>query len=102
MVLPVSGAITKKKKYTIVYPNVPSALRPVPRGEGISVPEPPKEFTIDSDDEDEGESTSSCPRAKQSYWDQDLKTMESSREKCPKFFFSQSYSAVGAFLQKGR
>jgi len=63
MVLPVSGAITKKKKYTIVYPNVPSALRPVPRGEGISVPEPPKEFTIDSDDEDEGESTSGSPES---------------------------------------
>jgi len=51
---PVSGGITKKKKWTIVYPNIPSALRPVLQGEGISVPEPPKEFTIDSDDEDEG------------------------------------------------
>jgi len=44
-----------------VYPNIPSALRPVPQGEGISVPEPPKEFTIDSDDEEEGESTSGSP-----------------------------------------
>jgi len=44
MVLPVSGGITKKNKWTIVYPNIPSALRPVPRGEGISVPEPPKEL----------------------------------------------------------
>jgi len=44
-----------------VYPNVPSALCPVPQGEGVSVPEPPKEFTIDSDDEDEGESTSGSP-----------------------------------------
>ena len=58
---PVSGGITKKKKWTIVYPNIPSALRPVPHGEGISVPEPPKEFTIDSDEEDEGESTSGSP-----------------------------------------
>jgi hypothetical protein len=41
-----------------VYPNIPSALHPVPCGEGISVPEPPKEFIIDSDDEDEGKSTS--------------------------------------------
>ena len=48
----------KKKKWTVVYLNIPSALRPIPHGEGISVPEPPKEFTIDSDDEDEGESTS--------------------------------------------
>jgi len=47
MVPPVSEDITKKKKWTIVYPNIPSALRPVPHGEGISIPESPKEFTID-------------------------------------------------------
>jgi len=58
MLPPVSGSITKKKKWAIVYPNMPSALRSVPHGEIISVPEPPKEFTIDSDDEDEGGSTS--------------------------------------------
>ena len=44
-----------------MYPNIPSVLRPFLHGEGISVSEPPKEFTIDSDDEDEGESTSGCP-----------------------------------------
>jgi hypothetical protein len=46
----------KKDKWTIVYPNIPSALRPVPHGE-----EPPKEFTVDSDDEDEGKRTSGSP-----------------------------------------
>ena len=51
----------KKKKWTIVYPNIPSALRPVPHGEEISVPEPPKEFTMDSNNENEGESTSCSP-----------------------------------------
>jgi len=61
VVPPVSGGITKEKKWTVVYPNIPSAIRPVPHGEGISVLEPPKEFTIDSDDEDEGESTSGSP-----------------------------------------
>jgi hypothetical protein len=61
MAPPVSGGITKKKKWTRVYPNIPSAPHAVPHGEGISVPEPPKEFTIDSDDEDEGESTSGSP-----------------------------------------
>jgi hypothetical protein len=44
-----------------MYPNIPSALRPVPHGEGICVPEPPKEFAVDSDDEDEGKSTSGSP-----------------------------------------
>ena len=61
MVSPVSGGITNKKKWTIVYPNIPSALRPVLHGKVISVPEPLKEFTIDSDDEDENESTSCSP-----------------------------------------
>jgi hypothetical protein len=61
MVPPVSGGITKKKKWTTVYPNIPSALCPVPHGEVISVPKPLKEFTINSDDEDKGESTSDSP-----------------------------------------
>jgi hypothetical protein len=61
MVQPVSGDIMKKKKWTRVYPNITSALRTVTHGEGISVPELRKEFTIDSDDEDEGESTSGSP-----------------------------------------
>jgi hypothetical protein len=56
-----SGGITKKKKWTIVHPNIPSALRQVPQGAGISIPEPPKEFTINPDDKDEGESTSGSP-----------------------------------------
>jgi len=61
MVPPVLGGIAKKKRGAIVYPNIPSALRPVLCGEGISVPASPKEFTIDSDEEDEGESTSGSP-----------------------------------------
>ena len=61
MVPTISGGITKKNKWTSVYPNIPPALRPVLHGAGISVPEPPKEFTIDSDDEDESESTSGSP-----------------------------------------
>jgi len=43
----------------------------------------------------------SCPTAKQSYCDQDLNN-GISREKCPNFLVSQSSSAFGAFLQKGR
>jgi len=139
MVPPVTGGITKKK-WTTMYPNIPSALRPVPYGEGIYVPKPPKEFTIDSDDEDEDESTSGSPESPAStephvshgrsstpqphILTQDvlndrvrdlelsnskaellgsrLKTKESSRVKCPNFFVSQSSSAFGAFLQKGR
>jgi hypothetical protein len=61
--LPVSGGITKEKEvdssvseYTICSPSSPAR-------EEISVPEPPKEFTIDSDEEDEGESTSRSPES---------------------------------------
>jgi len=61
MVPPVSGGFRKKKKSTMVYPNIPSAVRPFPHDEGVSVPEPSKEFTIDSDIEDESESTSGSP-----------------------------------------
>jgi hypothetical protein len=61
MVPPVSGGITKKKKWTVVYLYIPSALHPVLHGEGISVPKLLKEFTIDSDDEDKGESTLGSP-----------------------------------------
>jgi hypothetical protein len=45
MVPPVSGGIMKKKKWIIAYPNIPFDLCPVSHGEGISVPEPSKEFT---------------------------------------------------------
>jgi hypothetical protein len=61
MVPPISGGIMKKKKWTIVYPNIPSALCPVPHSKGISIPEPPKKFAIDSDDEDKSESTLGSP-----------------------------------------
>ena len=55
VVPPVSGGTTMKMKWTVVYLNITSALRSVPHGERISIPEPLMEFTIDSDDEDEGE-----------------------------------------------
>jgi hypothetical protein len=61
MMPPVSEGITKEKKWTVVYLNIPSALSPVPHSKGISVSELLKEFTIDSDYEDEGKSTSGSP-----------------------------------------
>jgi hypothetical protein len=49
-----------------VHPNIPYAPCPVTHSEGISVPEPPKEFTIDSDDEVESKSTSGSPEPPES------------------------------------
>ena len=58
MVPPVSGGITRKKKHTVAYPNIPSALRPVPHDEQNPIPIPPSDFSINVDEEAEGESSS--------------------------------------------
>ena len=42
----------RRKESTLVYPNIPSAIRPVPHGDGLPVPEPPDNFAMYSDDED--------------------------------------------------
>ena len=39
---PVASDMSRKKKQRINYPNIPSAIRPVPHGEDLPVPEPPK------------------------------------------------------------
>jgi hypothetical protein len=41
-----------KKESTLVYPNIPSAIRPEPHGNKLPVPEPPDNLAIYSDDED--------------------------------------------------
>jgi hypothetical protein len=51
----------EEMKGTVVYSNIPSALRQVVHSEGIFVPETSKEFTIDSDDKDEGKLISGSP-----------------------------------------
>ena len=50
MVPSIQNGISKKKKPTLVYPNIPSAIRPVPHGDGLPVPEPPDNFALYSDD----------------------------------------------------
>jgi len=35
-----------------VYPNIPSAIRPVPHADGLPVPKPPDNFAMYSDDKD--------------------------------------------------
>jgi len=41
-----------------VYPNIPSAIRPVRHGDGLLVPEPPDNFAMYPDDEDSVSSNS--------------------------------------------
>ena len=52
MVPPVQNGMSMKKKSTLVYPNTPSAIRPVPLGDGLPVPEPPDNFAMYSNDEE--------------------------------------------------
>ena len=40
----ISG-VNRKNKQHVKYPDVPSAIQPVPHGPGILVPEPPGEIT---------------------------------------------------------
>jgi len=41
----------KEKKRTAIYPNISSAIRPVPHTEDLPVPVPPQQHILDSDDE---------------------------------------------------
>ncbi|XP_050813874.1 uncharacterized protein LOC127053346 [Gopherus flavomarginatus] len=58
MVPPVGKGVSKKKKWTVQYPNIPSAIRPVPHGEGLPVPDAPESFSLESDEEEEEDETS--------------------------------------------
>lgn len=52
MVSPIKKGISRKKKRTLIYPNISSAMRPVAHGEGLPVPNPPKEYDISSADDE--------------------------------------------------
>jgi len=48
-----ASCTNRKRKQSIDYPNIPSAIRPVPHGEDLSVTEPPKEYNLNSEMEEE-------------------------------------------------
>ena len=52
MVPPIQNGMSMKKKSTLLYLNIPSAIRPVPHGNGLPIPEPPDNFAMYSDDDD--------------------------------------------------
>ena len=58
MVPPIQNGMSMKKKSTLVYLNIPSAIRHVPHGDGLPVPEPPDNFVMYSDDDDSVSSNS--------------------------------------------
>ena len=59
MTPPVSKGLSRKKKHGIQYPNIPSAIRPVPHGEILPVPKAPEKYTLDSDEQEIESSASS-------------------------------------------
>jgi hypothetical protein len=50
---PVASGTNRKKKQKIDYPNIPSTIRPVPNGEDLPVPEPSKEYNLNSEMQEE-------------------------------------------------
>ena len=50
-VSPVQKELSKKKKESIEYSNIPSAVRPGPHGEGRPVPDAPTSVSFESDEE---------------------------------------------------
>jgi len=52
IVPPIQNGMSMKKKSTLVYPNIPAAIWPVPYGSGLPVPESPDNFAMYSDNED--------------------------------------------------
>ena len=45
MTLPVTHGISKKKRLALMRPNIPSAMRPVPHGVGLTVQFSPDSYT---------------------------------------------------------
>jgi hypothetical protein len=50
---PVAKGMNRRRKQSIDYPDIPSAISPVPHGEDLPVPEPPKEYNLNSEVKEE-------------------------------------------------
>ena len=56
MVPPIRKGFSRKRKQTVLYPNIPSASHPVPHGEGLPVPDAPQSFSLGSEDDESSSS----------------------------------------------
>jgi hypothetical protein len=57
---PIKKGFSEKKRSAIQYPNLQSAIRPVPHSDELPIPNPPQEYTLHSDDDQE-DSNGSVP-----------------------------------------
>jgi len=55
--------ISIKSKHTVKYPNLPSAIRPVPHSEDLPTPHPPTHLTLE--DQSEHEAVTEVPNEEQ-------------------------------------
>ena len=78
IVRPLRHGITKEKKKTANYPNISSAIRPVPHTKDLLVPVPPQQYILDSDDEptEKGEKTPQPSTSNDADFTADLKFNE--------------------------
>ena len=53
MVPPVGKGVSKNQKWALHYPNILSAICPVPHREGLSVSDVPESFSLESNKEEE-------------------------------------------------
>ena len=79
MIPPVAKVSSRKKKWTVDYRNIPSALRPIAHGEELPIPVPPESYTLDSNDDHDDDQDSAGPEPSTSA-DPDFELPHSSSE----------------------
>src|ERR1043165_5406791 len=52
MVPSLQHGMSRKKEWTVNYPNIPSAIRPVPHREGLPIPDLPADYSLESEEEE--------------------------------------------------
>ena len=49
---PIKAGLSMKKRGTVKYPNLPSAIRPIPHSDSLPVPTPPQHYELEVENED--------------------------------------------------
>ena len=74
--------ISSKSKHTVKYPNLPSAMRPVPHSENLPIPHPPTHLTLE--EESELKAATEVPKE-----EQDDATFDTSTSSCEPHLLTQ-------------
>ena len=49
MIPPLKNGMSRKNKLAVEYPNIPSAIHPVPHGDNLPIPQPPEGYQLQVD-----------------------------------------------------